>query len=291
VKLRIRGSRYLFVLPCLAVLVGLVIYPLIYLINMSISVQDLTTGQLRFAGIVNYVRFFSDPRLLNAITVTVLYVVGVVISQLATGLVFGLLITSLSKYQKPVLIMCITPVLIAPILTGFMWSQLLDTTFGVINYALVEIGLLSSMSQIRWVTDPVLGVLTLLLVDGWQWTPFVGLICIAGLLSVPAELHEAADVDGLTRWQRFRNVTWPYLRPIMLVGLLFRAVDTARNLDLLYTLTRATPGGGTEALAYYIYRTGFEYFDMGYAAAMSWVLIAIVSVFTYLLVRTVEWAK
>jgi len=287
-----KKGRYAFVLPCIVILIALVIYPLLFLIRVSFSVQDLTTGEIKFAGLVNYLRMLGDGRLINGVRVTTLYTVGVVALQCITGLIFGLVITGLrTKVQKPVLLLCITPVLISPILTGFMWSQLLDTTFGVVNYMLMRLGLIHSMSEIRWTLDPVLGIVTLIVVDSWQWTPFMGLICMAGLLSIPEDLLEAAQIDALTKWQKFKHVTWFYLRPVMLVGLLFRAVDTARGLDLLYTLTRATPAGSTEALAYYIYRTGFEYFDMGYAAALSWILIAVVSILTNLLVKIITWGE
>lgn len=287
-----RKGRYVFVLPCLIILIALVIYPLLFLIRLSFSVQDLTTGEIKFAGLVNYLRMLEDSRLVNGIRVTTLYTVGVIILQCITGLIFGLVITGLhAKVQRPVMLLCITPVLIAPILSGFMWSQMLDTTFGVVNYMLMRVGLISSMSDIRWTLDPILGIVTLIVVDSWQWTPFMGLICTAGLLSIPEDLLEAAQIDALTKWQKFKHVTWFYLRPVILVGLLFRAVDTARSLDLLYTLTRATPAGSTEALAYYIYRTGFEYFDMGYAAALSWILIALVSILTNILVKVISWGE
>jgi len=159
--------------------------------------------------------------------------------------------------------------LLSPIVVAIGWRLLYDTSYGVINGALAAIG----VSAVPWLSSPKLALISLVLVDVWQWTPFVFLILLAGLAALPEEPYEAARIDGAGPWRQFRDITLPLLKPAILVALLLRTMDSLRLFDNVYILTRGGPGNSTETLSYFIYRTAFENFDLGYASAISFVVL------------------
>jgi multiple sugar transport system permease protein len=164
-----------------------------------------------------------------------------------------------------------------------VWRLLLNPNFGAINGTLKQIGI--DTESLTWTASPVLAMLSVIAVDVWQWTPFVFLVLLAGLQAIPQEPYEAALIDGSSRWQTFWHVTLPLLKPAILIVLLLRTMDLLRVFDQIFILTEGGPGFATETISLYIYRTAFRFFDFGYAAAMSFVLLALTNVISVVYIR------
>jgi len=171
----------------------------------------------------------------------------------------------------------LTPMFITPIAVGLMFRFMLNSQLGVIPIALKSIGI-----EVDWFS-PQLALISIALIDVWQWTPFMLLLLLAGLESLPEEPFEAAKVDGAKGWTMVRYVTLPLMRPIILAALVIRMLDAFKVYEYVYAITRGGPGEATETIQYYIYRTGFIYFRAGEAAAMSYTLIVVITILVMIL--------
>jgi multiple sugar transport system permease protein len=160
------------------------------------------------------------------------------------------------------------PMMVTPVVVGLTWKFILDYSFGIFNYARLLVGL----KAIAPLADPKLALMTVTLVDTWQWTPFIFLVLLAGLRSLPHEPYEAADVDGATAWQTFWHITVPLLNPVMIVAFVMRMAGAIRVFDHIFVLTGGGPGTSTEVVSLLLYRKAFQSFEMGYASAVALVL-------------------
>jgi multiple sugar transport system permease protein len=180
----------------------------------------------------------------------------------------------------------LVPMMLPTVVVGVVWRLLLHPNFGAINGTLKQIGI--DTESLTWTASPRLAFLAVIAVDVWQWTPFVFLVLLAGLQAIPQEPYEAALIDGSTRWQTFRHVTLPLLKPAILIVLLLRTMDLLRVFDQVFILTEGGPGFGTEMISLYIYRTAFRFFDFGYAAAMSFVLLLLTNVVSVVYLKLLQ---
>jgi multiple sugar transport system permease protein len=160
------------------------------------------------------------------------------------------------------------PMVLSPVVVGVTWRALLTPEFGWISQFFGP--------GISWLADPQLALITLAIVDVWQWTPFVFIILLSGLLSIPVDIFEAARIDGANGWHRFSRIILPSLAPLITIVVLLRAIDAFKIFDLVFNLTQGGPGTSTETLAFYIYRLSFKSYDLGYGAAISMVLSLLV---------------
>jgi multiple sugar transport system permease protein len=166
--------------------------------------------------------------------------------------------------------------MLPPVVAGVVWRLMLNSNFGAVNGTLKQIGI--NTDALTWTASPKLAMASVIAADVWQWTPFIFLILLAGLQAIPQEPYEAALIDGASAWQTFRHVTLPLLKPAILIALLLRTMDLLRVFDQIFILTEGGPGFATETASLYIYRTAFRFSNFGYAAAMSFVLLAITNV-------------
>jgi multiple sugar transport system permease protein len=180
----------------------------------------------------------------------------------------------------------LVPMMLPAVVVGVVWRLLLNPNYGPINSGLRSLGINSDL--LTWTASPKLAMLSVIVVDCWQWTPFMFLVLLAGLQAIPLEPYEAALIDGSNRWQTFRHITLPLLRPAILIALLLRTMDLLRVFDQIFILTEGGPGFATETLSLYIYRTAFRFFDFGYAAALSFVLLAITNVISMVYIRLLQ---
>src|SRR5712692_5209016 len=164
--------------------------------------------------------------------------------------------------------------MLPPVVVGVVWRLMLNPDFGAINGTLKGAGV--NTEALTWTASPMLAFASVIAVDIWQWSPFMFLVLLAGLQAIPQEPYEAAVIDGSSTWQTFRHVTLPLLRPAILIALLLRTMDLLRVFDQIFILTQGGPGFSTETVSLYIYRTAFRFFDFGYAAAMSFVLLIVI---------------
>jgi len=267
---------YVLVAPAVAVLLALSIYPLIYSITVSLQVGDAWS-------IGNFTRLASDNFFLTAMAHTFVFAVPALSCEFLLGLGLALLLNSQIRGRGFFRATLLVPMMLPPVVAAIVWRLLLNPNFGAINGTLKEIGI--NTEALTWTASPSLAMMSVIAVDVWQWTPFVFLVLLAGLQAIPQEPYEAALIDGSSRWQTFWHVTLPLLKPAILIVLLLRTMDLLRVFDQIFILTEGGPGFATETISLYIYRSAFRFFDFGYAAAMSFVLLALTNVISVVYIR------
>ena len=278
-----RRLPYLFLAPAVAVLFSLSIYPLIY--SLSVSLQVESAEGVRWS-LGNFQRLFSDNFFLTAMGHTFVYAASALTFEFLLGLGLALLLNNQIRGRAVFRASLLVPMMLPAVVVGVVWRLMLNPNFGAINGTLKGFGV--DTEALTWTASPRLALLSVIVVDIWQWTPFVFLVLLAGLQAIPQEPYEAAKIDGSSQWQTFRYVTLPLLKPAILIALLLRTMDLLRVFDQIFILTEGGPGFATETISLYIYRTAFRFFDFGYAAAMSFVLLAITNVISVVYIRFLQ---
>jgi multiple sugar transport system permease protein len=265
------------------VLLALSIYPLIY--SITISLQHETASGVAWS-LGHFKRLASDSFFRTAMVHTFVYAVMALSCEFVLGLGLALLLNQRIRGRAFFRASLLVPMMLPTVVVGVVWRLMLNPNFGAINGALKQLGV--NTENLTWTASPRLAFLAVVAVDVWQWTPFVFLVLLAGLQAIPQEPYEAALIDGSTRWQTFRHVTLPLLKPAILIVLLLRTMDLLRVFDQIFILTEGGPGFATEMISLYIYRTAFRFFDFGYAAAMSFVLLALTNVISVVYIRMLQ---
>jgi len=273
----------LFLAPAIAVLLALSIYPLIY--SITISLQQGTAAGVIW-GLGNFTRLLSDNFFLTALAHTFVYAVSALTCEFLLGLGLALLLNKQIRGRGLFRASLLIPMMLPAVVVGVIWRLMLNPNFGAINETLKQLGI--NTASLTWTASPKLAMLSVIAVDVWQWTPFVFLVLLAGLQAIPQEPYEAALIDGSSRWQTFWHVTLPLLKPSILIVLLLRTMDLLRVFDQIFILTEGGPGFATETISLYIYRTAFRFFDFGYAAAMSFVLLALTNVISAIYIKFLQ---
>jgi len=273
----------LFITPAVAVLLTLSIYPLIYSVTISLQ-RDTASGTIW--GLGNFARLFTDNFFWTAMAHTFVYAIAALTCEFLLGLGLALLLNAQIRGRGFFRASLLVPMMLPPVVVGVVWRLMLNPDFGAINGTLKWFGV--NTESLTWTASPRLAMLSVIAVDVWQWTPFVFLVLLAGLQAIPQEPYEAALIDGSSRWQTFRHVTLPLLKPSILIVLLLRTMDLLRVFDQIFILTEGGPGFATETISLYIYRTAFRFFDFGYAAAMSFVLLALTNVISAIYIRLIQ---
>lgn len=274
---------YLLVTPALAVLLALSIYPLLYSITVSLQ-QETASGLAWSLG--NFRRLASDNFFRTAMVHTFVYAVAALTCEFLLGLGLALLLNQQIRGRRLFRASLLVPMMLPAVVVGVVWRLMLNPNFGAINGTLKQFGI--NTESLTWTASPRLAFVAVVAVDVWQWTPFVFLVLLAGLQAIPQEPYEAALIDGSTRWQTFRHVTLPLLKPAILIALLLRTMDLLRVFDQIFILTEGGPGFATETISLYIYRAAFRFFDFGYAAAMSFVLLALTNVVSVVYLKLLQ---
>lgn len=292
--LRNPRAAFLFVLPALLTLLGITIFPLLNTLYLTVHSLELTVlPTARFVGFENFTRIFtSDARFWNSMANTGILVGGGVAIQLAFGTLLALLLNDMGRGRTGLLTFILLPVLIAPVVAGFQWRVIFNDTFGPLNY-LIRWASGGVLTGPQWLSSPDLALYAIMLTDVWQWTPFMVLLVLAGLQSVPQEHVEAAEVDGAGYWQTFFLVKLPSMLPIVAIAVLIRAMDAFNKstFDLVHLLTGGGPGNSTETAAYYTYLNGFRFFSMGYTAALAVIQLIIIIVVATIFLQVMRRAR
>lgn len=286
-SLRRRYIWFFFLAPTLVALISIVVFPLVF--SLSLSFHDWNIIRAKgwsWTGIGNYrAILFEDSYFRSAFKVTLFYLAGTVSLQFGLGLLVALILHRITEkiigFLRTALIV---PITMTPVIVGMIWRLMYNPDLGMLNYFLAWFRL----SPVNWTGMPGTALPSVMMADIWEWTPFVALILLAGLQALPQEPFEAALVDGASSWQTFRYVTLPLLSPVMLVALLIRLMDSFKTFDLIFVLTQGGPGMSTEVLNYYTYRYGFKFFHLGYASALSWLLLVVVTIISIVLVRIIQ---
>ncbi|MFQ5694597.1 MAG: carbohydrate ABC transporter permease [Terriglobia bacterium] len=261
---------YLLLAPAVVLLLALTVYPLLYIVR--ISLHRLGPAGDTFVGLENFLRLLQDSFFHRALWQTLVFVVSALALELLLGLALALLLDSQLRARHFWRALFLLPMILPPVVVGVIWRLIYNPNFGVLNGFLGQLGL--DTTRLTWLADPAVALAAVIAVDVWEWTPFVFLILLAGLQALPEEPYEAARIDGSSWWQTFRYITLPLLKPAILVALLLRTMDLIRIFDQVFILTQGGPGFATETVSLYIYKTAFRFFDFGYAAALSLVLLA-----------------
>ena len=278
-----RLSKYAMVAPAVVLIVSLTIFPVLYLLWISLLDWDLQRAGRAFVGLANYAGALQDRRMWEALAHTLLIMVVAVTAELVLGLVLAAVLAGPLPGKRVVIPLLILPVIMSPIVAGYGWRMLWDTQYGPINQLLGW--LLGRPLTLVWLINSKTVYFSLIVTEVWQWTPFMFLALLAGLVAISPEIHEAAAIDGAGRWQRFWQITLPLVRPLMLVALLIRALDVFKIFDTVFSLTFGGPGTFTETITLYVYLLGFRNFRLGYTAAMAVLVLALVSLATTALLR------
>ncbi|MDQ3227610.1 MAG: sugar ABC transporter permease [Chloroflexota bacterium] len=279
---RRRIEGWLLVLPALLLILGLSIFPLIQSFALSFQRWDLQSQEHPFVGLQNYRDVVFDARVWGALQNTGIIVGGAVAVEFLLGLGLALLFAgdfTGKRFAMPILML---PVMVVPIVVGLTWRMLWDNQYGAINQTLSWV--LGRDVNIIWLAHRDSALFAMIVTDIWQWTPFMFLVLLAALSSVNPELYEAAALDGAGWWQNLRDVSLPGIAKVVAVAILFRALDAFKIFDLVYMFTQGGPGTATESISWYIYQLGFKFFRLGYASAVSFTVVILMTILATLYV-------
>ncbi len=267
--------KFAFLLPGLVVLIGILIFPIGFMIRLSLSSWDTFYPGLDFIGIENYVRLFTDDSrfwesffrlsFLSITTVSLQYIIGFALALMVWRDII---------FKRFFRVLFLIPMMTTPVIMTVIWRTFFHESLGPVNDVLSIFGIAPP-----WLTNEHLAKVTIIIVEVWQWTPFMFLLLLAGLLSLPKEPFLAASVDGAGPIRKFIYVTFPLMAPISIGAIIIRLIEASKIMDTVYVLTSGGPGTSTETSSYYIFVKGLREFQFGYSAALS---------FTYLIIMIIS---
>jgi multiple sugar transport system permease protein len=241
----------------------------------------------------NWVNLLKNADFYQSAVVTGLMMAGELVFELLLGLLAALLLLQLTSSRKLFQPILLIPMMVMPVVVGYMGRLVFEVRSGPVNYFLNLLGL----ESLQWHASPDLALITVMILRIWRWTPFVMATLLAGLLSLPLEPYESAEVDGASVWQIFWRITLPMLKPVIMLVVIMRALEILQSFDVIYVLTMGGPGNRTVTLSLFTYLAGFRYWDIGQAAAAAWLIMIPLSVLVTFFVKlmqrgeTVEKAK
>lgn len=268
-----RSFKYLFIAPAFLLVSATVLYPLLYAIWTSFREWRLSKSRAPtdFVWFDNYKRaFFDDPAFLQSVGVTFIFIIGSVISAIIVALLIALLLSRQGKIYTITRTIIVLPFAMSPALQGTSFRFFLNQEFGIFDRLIGFV--FPFAAEIDWLGDSTWAMIWLILTDTWHWAPFLSLMLIGGLLSIPRDTIEAASVDGASAWTRFWTVILPQLLPVLAIACVLKTIFSFKMFEYVYLLTGGGPGSSTATLTYYAYRQGFHAYDMGYASAIAFVL-------------------
>lgn len=264
-----RHLQWLLVLPALIILVALTLYPLLRAVKMSL--YEFARGRKIFVGLGNYLDLLSNGAFHHSLWVTFKFVILAVGIEFLLGFGIALLLNKKIKLRGFWQTVFLVPMILSPTVVGLVW-RLLYAPSGLLNQVLTPI----LGHSIGWLTEPSIALYSIIILDVWEWTPLIVLVMFAGLQSIPDDLREAAIMDGASRWQRFFDITLPYLKSLIVLVVIIRVVDALRMFAPVYVMTRGGPASATNIISMYLYRVAFRFHNLGEAAAMGLSLLVIV---------------
>ncbi|WP_420861587.1 carbohydrate ABC transporter permease [Algirhabdus cladophorae] len=273
-----RLTPYLFLAPALIVMTIALMYPIGYMIYASFLDWNPSQriGEAEFVGLRNYINLLGDEAFRESFFVTVKFAAVVVSLEMVVGVGLALLLDRNIRGMSLLRTLFILPMMIAPIVVGLMWRYMYHPTVGIFNRTLKSLGL----EPIPWLSNGDWAFASVIIADVWQWTPFIFILSLAALQSLPQSALEAAKIDGATGWQQIIHIKLPLMMPVLVVTLLLRLIDAFKVLEVILVMTNGGPGLSTEILSLRISRTASEFRELGEAAAMSNFLLILLMVLT-----------
>ena len=264
-------SYWCFLAPAIVVIAGVIVIPWVFTVWMSLH-EWKPGGAISFVGAGNYARLLTDPRFVESLWRTLFYSALAVILPLAFGTLAALVFHEEFPLRGLLRGIFVMPMMATPVAIAVVWTMIFQPQLGVANYLLSLVGIPPQL----WVFSPSAVIPSLVLVETWQWTPLVMLIVLGGLASIPAEPYESAAIDGADMWQRFWHITFPLIRPFLMVAVVLRLIDALKSFDIIFAMTQGGPGNASETINLYLYQTAFAYYDIGYSSAIACVFFVII---------------
>jgi multiple sugar transport system permease protein len=275
----------MLVAPALIVLFVMNIFPLLWSFGLSFfnyraNRQDVPN----FVGLQFYERVLSDPNVWERFQTTALIVGSSVLVQLILGFLLALMFANQFPLRRVLLMLVLAPMMLSFVSVGVFFKLYYEPTFGLLSQAVrVFTG-----GTYAILGSPTGAIVAIVIADAWMWAPFVMLLVLAGLVSVPKYLYEAAEIDRASWWRRFRTITFPYIRSLLLLAVLFRTIETFKLFDIVYIITEGGPGTATETIAVYTYRVAFQFFRTSQSSALAYIILFVVIVLTNLYLYAVK---
>ena len=264
--------RNLFIIPTIAFLIVFNIFPLIYSLGYSFTdFRASSNAPAAFVGLQNYRDLLNDDHVWNNFSVTARYVLLSVGGQVLLGFGVALLLNRRIPFKGLFTTLLLVPMMMSPVVVGLFWELLYSPSWGIINYAL-------GLGDFAWLSDPDVALYAIAITDIWMWSPFVMLLCLAGLSAIPQHLYEAAAIDRAGRWFTFTRITLPLVAPLLLIAVIFRTMEAFKTFDLAFIMSSQET---TELIAIKLYRLAFQEWQTGRSCALAYiVLLAVLAITT-----------
>lgn len=276
-----RMLPYLLSLPALLVCIAILV-PFVTAAIYSLQRYRLNLPYLRgFIGVDNYIDFLSDPAFWNTLRISLVYTAVTVIAELLLGLGIALLLRRPTRFHNAVSIVLLLPLMTAPAIAALMWKLMTNPSFGILSYL---VGLLG-VTDFKWASDPSTALFTVVLVDVWVYTPFIMILLLAGLRSLPRQPFEAAALDGVPASFVFFRITLPMLAPYVITASLFRLLDSIQQFDIVYAMTQGGPGDRLMVFQVQAYLEFFQYTNVGRSAALLMILWLITNILSNIFIK------
>ncbi|MBR1019236.1 sugar ABC transporter permease [Bradyrhizobium viridifuturi] len=261
----LRGYKLAFLLPGLLALLAIILFPLIFTVRVSLSGWDAISPGMDMIGVKNYAALLSDSRYWGSLLRLTLMAVGTVVIEYVLGLTMALLVWRDVRGRRIFRVLFLAPMMTTPVIMTVVWRTIFHESLGPANDLLSMLGL----GPYPWLTSGPFAIASIMVVEVWQWTPFMFLLLLAGLLGLPREPFLAAAIDGAGPVRTFFSVTLPMLAPVSIGAVIIRLIEASKLMETVYVLTSGGPGTATETAGYYIYIRGLRDFAIGYASALS----------------------
>jgi multiple sugar transport system permease protein len=274
--------RNLFIIPTIAFLIVFNIFPLIYSLGYSFTdFRASSNVPAAFVGLQNYRDLLADDHVWNNFSVTALYVLLSVGGQVLLGFGVALLLNRRIPFKGLFTTLLLVPMMMSPVVVGLFWELLYSPSWGIINYAL-------GLGDLAWLSDPDVALYAIAITDIWMWSPFVMLLCLAGLSAIPQHLYEAAAIDRAGRWFTFTRITLPLVAPLLLIAVIFRTMEAFKTFDLAFIMSSQET---TELIAIKLYRLAFQEWQTGPSCALAYMVLIMVLAITNIYVKYLNRAR
>ena len=278
-----RGA--LLVTPAIAVLFVMNIFPLLWSFGLSFYNYRANRQAIpEFQGLRYFERVLTDDKVWERFQTTAVIVGSSVILQLVIGFLLALLFAKTFPLRRILLMLVLTPMMLSFVSVGVFFKLYYEPTFGLVSWVINHF---TSEPYVQLAT-PLGAIAGIVVADAWMWSPFVMLLVLAGLVSVPKYLYEAAEIDRASSWRRFWTITFPYIKSLLLLAVLFRTIETFKLFDIVYIITEGGPGSATETIAVHVYRLAFQNFRTSQSAALAYIVLFVVIVLTNLYLYAVN---
>ncbi len=282
-KYKQSGFFYLILLPAMIIMLWLTVYPVLNVLYLSFFKYNFLSDDKTFIGLGNYISLLKENLFQEAFRNTLVFSIVATVAEVVLGIALALLFYGSFRAKKVFMIIIIFPMMISSMVICAVWKTLYHYDIGLLNFLIRETG----GQPVGWLIDQGKALMSIVLIDIWQWTPFAFIMMQAAMGSIPEEVFEAAQLDGARYFRTVRSITLPILSDQIMLLIMLRTIDTFKLFGKVYALTQGGPGNATETMSYYIYREGFSYFNLGKASTASLYTLLVVAAISFIYIRKI----